>query len=316
MISDYYPPLLFRNAHIQTIYPSLFRNLETSFYHRERITTPDNDFLDLDWSIIDSKRLAILCHGLEGSSHRSYMVGMVNALNKNGWDALAWNYRGCSGEFNRQLRFYHSGAVDDLNNGVAHALKNNRYHSVALIGFSMGGNLILVYLGQKKYHLDPRIKKAIAFSVPCDLAGSAEALSRFRNKIYMKRFLKMLHIKIKAKMELFPDQISDHDYHTIKNFKQYDDRYTAPIHSFTNADDYWRQCSSKQFIPHIQVPTLIISAHDDPFLAPSCYPFREAAQNKLISLVIPKWGGHVGFVEFNNENMYWSEKQAVRFLNT
>ncbi len=314
--SSYRPPLMFSNGHILSIYPSVFRKLSADFYTRERIETPDDDFLDLDWSRVGSDKLAIISHGLEGDSHRSYVVGMVRELNRHGWDVLAWNFRSCSGEMNRQLRFYHSGSIEDLEVVVNHALSQNRYKTIALTGFSMGGNLTLVYLGKKADILDSRIRKAVVFSVPCDLGSSAAQLAKKRNMIYMKRFLNLLHRKVQAKMAIMPERINDDDYHLIKNFRQYDDRYTAPIHGFKNAEDYWRKCSSRQFIPSIRIPTLIVNAHNDPFLGETCYPYREAGSSPSVFLETPKSGGHVGFIECNRDNRYWSEKRAVAFLNT
>ena len=146
--SNYSAPSFLQNGHIQSIYPTLFRMFDTGFYHRERIFTQDDDFLDIDWSRTGSNKLAIISHGLEGSSHRNYVVGMVKMLNRNDWDALAWNYRSCSGETNRQLRFYNSGTIDDLECVIQHAIKTKSYQKIVLIGFSMGGNLTLLYLGQ------------------------------------------------------------------------------------------------------------------------------------------------------------------------
>ncbi|MBD3290059.1 alpha/beta fold hydrolase [candidate division KSB1 bacterium] len=312
--NSYHPPLLLRNGHLQSIYPSLFRKLDAGFYRRQRIETPDEDFLDLDWSRRGNERLAIISHGLEGNSHRAYVVGMAKALNTNGWDVLAWNYRSCSGEPNRLLRSYHNGVTDDLHLVIEHALNSYSYPMIALIGFSMGGNLTLLYLGQQAAAVRSALKAAAVFSVPCDLKSSSAELAKFKNRIYMKRFLNMLHQKIKAKMELMPDDINDDDFHHIKNFKDFDDRYTAPIHGFKNAEDYWRKCSSRQFIPSIKIPTLIISAQNDPFLGAECFPTEEAARNDNIRLEIPAHGGHVGFVEFNRQKLYWSEKRAVQFI--
>ena len=313
---SYKPPLFLSNGHLQTIYPTFLRKLDHAFYQRERITTPDDDFLDLDWSCKGNNRLAILSHGLEGSSFRPYMVGMVLALNKCGWDALAWNYRSCSGEINRQLRFYHNGATDDLDIVVEHACKKGLYKSIALIGFSMGGNLSLVYLGEKGKKIHSLISKSIVFSVPCDLEASAAKLAHPLNMIYMRRFLRMLHKKVTEKMRLFPDRISDDGYEKIKDFKGFDDRYTAPIHGFKNAEDYWRRCSSNNYIPGIKIKTLIINAANDPFLSEECFPIKQTKDHQYVSLEIPKSGGHVGFESFNAEGMYWSEKRALQFLNT
>ncbi len=311
----YRPPLFFKNGHVQTVFPTLFRKFDSSFYVRERIYTPDKDFLDLDWSSVGSDGLAIISHGLEGNSYRPYVIGMVKALNNSGWDALAWNYRTCSGETNRQLRMYHNGTTDDLDLVVKHAAEIKKYKSIALIGFSMGGNLSLIYLGEKGDKVDPLIKCAVVFSVPCDLEESSYQLAKPVNRIYMKRFLILLHKKVKAKMEVMPDRINDHNYHLIKNFKDFDDRYTAPIHGFKNAEDYWRKCSSRFFIHKIKVKTLIVNAENDPFLGRKCYPYKEVSGNKYISMEVPASGGHVGFIEFNKERLYWSEKRAIAFLN-
>ncbi len=309
----YAPPLFFGNGHVQTIFPVLFRKVESVRYERERITTLDNDFLDLDWSVKAHDRLAIISHGLEGCTHRAYVKGMVKAVNDGGWDALAWNYRSCSEEPNRLLRSYHNGVTDDLARIIDHAKQKYPYKEIALIGFSLGGNLTLLHLGKETP--DPIVKKAVVFSVPCDLKESAKVLAKPVNKLYMKRFLIMLHEKIKAKIKLFPGLIDDTDYDTIKDFKAFDDRYTAPIHGFKNAEDYWEKCSSKPYLPDIKIPTLMVNAINDPFLPEACFPVKEAAANKNLTLLMPKSGGHVGFVSFNSQNLYWSEKQAVNFFN-
>jgi len=311
--NEYHSPWLLSNGHIQTIFPVLFRKISDITYARERITTPDDDFLDLDWSCIASRRLAIISHGLEGCSDRTYVKGMARAVNCGGWDALAWNYRGCSGQPNQQLRFYHNGATDDLSFVIDHAMATGRYDEIALIGFSLGGNLTLVHLGRDK--VNANVSKAAVFSVPCHLESSAALLASPGNRIYMKRFLRMLHEKIKAQKALMPDLIDDDGYDRIKDFKDFDDRYTAPIHGFSDAEDYWRQCASLQFIPGIRVPTLIVNAANDPFLTRQCFPAAQAKDNRHVTLSIPKSGGHVGFVAFNHDKMYWSEYQAVSFLN-
>jgi predicted alpha/beta-fold hydrolase len=313
--NNYRAPFWLPGGHLQTIYPSLFRNPDFSFYKRERINTPDEDFLDLDWSSVQSNKLAVISHGLEGSSFRPYVVGMARALNRLGWDALAWNFRSCSGVINRQLRFYHSGASEDLDCIIRHAVKTKEYSEIALIGFSMGGNLSLVYLGRKGNDLSKKISKAVVFSVPGDLKSSSLKLAKTTNKIYMRRFLKSLHLKVKAKMKLFPGEIDDHNYDQIKNFRDFDDRYTAPIHGFKNAEDYWTKCSSNQFIEKIQIPTLIVNAVNDPFLDPAYFPYAESEDNKFIKFEITNAGGHVGFVSFRNQGMYWSEIRAGNFLN-
>lgn len=312
---DYRPPRLLGNGHLQTVYPTLFRRLAPEHYRRERLETDDGDFLDLDWSETGcSRRLAIISHGLEGHSHRAYVLGMVRALNRAGWDTLSWNQRSCSGEPNRTFRLYHNGSTDDLQRVIDRVKQTGSYDEVALLGFSLGGNITLLHLGRQGERIDPLVRKAVAFSVPCDLKSGAEKMTRWSNRMYMKRFLVDLHRKVRWKMEQFPGRIDDRGYGRIKDFQGFDDRYTAPVHGFRDAEDYWARCSCKPHIPGITVPTLIVSAKNDPILSPQCYPVEEAAANPMVTLLLPEFGGHVGFVEFNGEGLYWSEKVAVRFL--
>jgi predicted alpha/beta-fold hydrolase len=312
--SSYSAPCLLRNGDLQTIYPAILRKLSSGLYQRERIYTPDDDFLDLDWSRINSRKLVILSHGLEGSTYRHYIIGMATLINRHGWDTLAWNYRGCSGEINRRLRMYHNGSIDDLDCVVQHALSTGIYDTIALIGFSLGGNLTLIYLGSMANNLDTRIRGSVAFSVPCDLKAGANVLAKTKNYLYMKQFLVSLHEKIKLKMKQLPGAINDDGYDRIRDFKGFDDQYTAPIHGFKDAEDYWEKCSSNRFLSAIRVPTLIVNALDDPFLADGCYPIEQARNSRCVHLEMPVHGGHVGFVQFNEDGSYWSENRAVEFL--
>jgi len=303
-----------QNGHVQTIFPTLFRKVPAIAYVRERITTPDDDFLDLDWSQSGRRRLAVISHGLEGDSGRAYVKGMVRALTRFGWDCLAWNFRGCSGAVNHRLKYYHSGSYDDLSTVIEHAAATGRYNQIALIGFSIGGNITLLYLGKNCENRHPLISCAAVLSVPCDLAAGAEALARPANRIYMQRFLRLLHSKVKAKMALMPERITDNGYADLQTFEDFDNRYTAPINGFRDAADYWRQCSSKPWITRIEVPTLMISACNDPFLTPACFPEKEADVNSNVWLEMPASGGHVGFIRFNNNGLYWSEQRIAEFF--
>lgn len=314
--SSYVPPIGFSNGHVQTLFPTLFRKVRGVRYKRERIWTPDDDFLDLDWSTVGANKVAIVSHGLEGNSDRWYVLGMVRAINRGGWDALAWNMRGCSGEPNKKVRFYHSGATEDLEAVIEHVIHGRKYDAIGLVGFSLGGNMTLKYLGERGQQIYQVIAGAVTCSVPCDLASSAEEMAKPWNKIYMKRFTRMLHEKIKAKMRITPDKISDEGYNRIKTFEEFDDRYTAPLHGFENAEDYYRRASCKQFIHKISIPTLLVNAKNDPFLAEPCYPLGEAVANPNFFLEMPKSGGHVGFISFNQRGEYWFESRVVSFFNS
>ena len=313
--SSYKAPLGYVSGHLQTIYPALFRKVPLITTERERITTPDDDFLDLDWARErSSPRLAILTHGLEGSTSATYVQGMARALVRAGWNVLAWNFRGCSGEPNRRLRSYHSGAIDDLETVLHHAMERTDVKQIALIGFSLGGNLTLKLIGDLGHYIDPRIQAAVTFSVPCDLAGSAKRLEHAVNRLYMRRFLKTLRAKVREKIERFPGEIEDEGLDWMRTFREFDGAYTAPIHGFINAEDYWQQCSCSTRLQNIAIPTLLINAQDDPFLTPSCYPINKAKDSAMLHFEIPKHGGHMGFVQFKNGNTYWSEQRAVEFI--
>ena len=311
--SSYRPPLFFRNGHLLTIYPNLFRLVRGVTYLRQRVTTPDDDFLDLDWSTVGAARVAVVAHGLEGNSTRPYILGMVRTLNRHGWDAVVWNFRSCSGEPNRKLRFYHSGDTQDLQTVLTHVLKKNGYQKAALIGFSLGGNVILKYLGEQTQPINAAIGAAVVFSVPCDLAASAMKMARPENAVYMERFMRLLHEKVLAKMQMFPGEIADH-FSRMRTFEDFDEYYTAPLHGFRSAADYWEKASSKPLLAQIAVPTLLVNALDDPFLAPPCYPRQEALVSPHLFLETPKSGGHVGFVSFRSGGEYWSESRAIEFL--
>lgn len=302
------PPLLF-HAHVETIFPSLFRTVNGVYYTRERILTPDDDFLDLDWLPQQAKKLVIISHGLEGNSQRAYIKGMAKVFFANHYDVLAWNYRGCSEELNKQKRFYHSGATDDLDVVVQHAL-SKMYEEIILIGFSLGGNLTLKYLGEGKR--DVRITKAITFSVPLNLHTSCEKISQPTNRIYSNRFLKSLKNKVRAKASVRND-INITSIDTIKTLQEFDDHYTSVLHGYTNAIDYYTKCSAINFVDTIEVPTLIVNALNDPFLSPECFPTQQLKSHPFVTLEIPSEGGHVGFTQFGKKGLFWSEERALKF---
>lgn len=308
-------PLPFKSGHVQTVYPGLFRRVDGVVYTRERIETPDDDFLDLDWVKTGARRVVILSHGLEGHSQRGYVRGMARALARQGWDVLAWNYRGCSGEPNRSLRAYHSGITDDLDLVVQHVLRRRVYAQAALVGFSLGGNLTLKYLGERGAGLDPRLRAAVVFSVPCDLDAGVAHIDRPGNWVYRARFLRDLRKKIRHKQARFPGAFDFDAAARVTTLRAFDDVCTAPLHGFADAADYYARCSSLPFLPGIRRPTLLVNAANDPFLPETCYPVEAARTHAHVYLEIPRYGGHVGFVAFHETGDYWSEQRAVRFLD-
>ena len=313
--SSYTPPAGFKNAHLQTIFPSLFRPAPPVDYRRERIETGDGDFLDIDRIIKKDdlpKPLVIISHGLEGNSTRVYVKGMAAAFAEAGYEVMAWNFRGCSGEMNRLPRFYHSGDTEDLARVVQHG-RDCGYRKIVLVGFSMGGNMSLKYAGEQGGRLPDEIRSIIAFSVPCDLATSARALSGAAFGLYTKRFMRMLKAKIRAKAAIMPHHISTDGLEQMQDFADFDNAYTAPLHGFRDAEDYWHKASCKHVLSEIRRPALLINARNDPFLTPECYPVEAARPHPFLCLEQPETGGHAGFPEFNSQNRYWSERRALAF---
>jgi len=309
--NDYKPPLFFKNRHINTIYSSLFRKTKLPSFKRKRIETLDDDFLDIDLIENGSKKIAILCHGLEGSSDSKYIQATSKLLSLNGYSVAAMNYRFCSGEINRQLVTYHSGKTDDLHVVINYVLPN--YDSIYLVGFSLGGNLILKYNGEALFSLSSKIKANVAISVPVDLKGSSIALKRSENILYRRRFIRTLSKKMYLKHQQFPNQLDVAPLKKVKTLTDFDNFFTSKINGFIDAEDYYLKASSKQFIPNISKPTLLINALDDPFLSESCFPISEAKENSKFYLMTPSHGGHVGFI--SKGDFYWSEIQILNFLN-
>ncbi|MBT8234141.1 MAG: alpha/beta fold hydrolase [Saprospiraceae bacterium] len=307
----YNPGFLLKSGHFNTIYPTLFRRQKAPEYKRTRLTTFDGDFLDIDFLKTGSKKIAILCHGLEGSSQSKYIIGTGDILMNAGWDVAAMNYRFCSGEVNNKLRMYHSGATEDLQ-VVINALYDE-YEEICLVGFSLGGNLCLKYCGENGNQISSKISRVVAVSVPVDLKAGSINIGKPSNFIYENKFLDSLVEKLHVKHKKYGDEIDISKLNEVKKLYDFDDLFTGPIHGFKDAEDYYRQCSSKQFINDIKIPALIINAEDDPFLPEECYPFKEAEQNKNVSLVVPKYGGHVGFA-FYNEKYYWIERKIKSWL--
>jgi predicted alpha/beta-fold hydrolase len=314
ILSDYNPPFLFKNGHFSTIYSGVLRKVNGLTQERERITLPDKDFLDLDWSFTNQKsdKVAILLHGLEGSAQRPYITGIAKQFIANSYNVCAINLRSCSGELNLLFKSYHSGATEDLESVVQHILNKNKYSKLYLNGFSLGGNLILKYLGEDR-NIPQEIKGGVAVSVPCDLHSSLKQLLLPKNALYAKRFKKHLIDKLKAKQLLFPDKISTTAINQIKTLKDFDDIYTSKAHGFKNAIDYYTKSSCLQFLPNIKTPTLIINSKNDSFLGDKCYPIKEAKENSNLYLEIPKYGGHVGF--FGKTDTTYTEKRTINFLN-
>jgi len=305
------PPRRYRNGHYNTIVPTLFGRKPKVNYIRERIPTPDDDFLDLDYITNGHKRLAVLCHGLEGDSSSIYMLVFAQHLSKIGWDILALNYRGCSGVPNKQLRSYNSGTTDDLHTAIRH--RHGDYDEIAIIGFSLGGNLALKYAGEGIFDLSSKIKSVVAISTPVHLSDASKKLLSWDNKVYQLRFLRSLTSKIIQKKKQFPDDIDLRYLAQCTNLYKFDDLYTAPMYGYADAEEYYAKNQSIQWLNNISIPSLIVNAKDDPFLGPKCYPHDLIRPIENVHLLTPKYGGHVGFA-YNRNDRSWLLDTTVSFI--
>ena len=272
--------------------------------------------MDIDFSTVESKKLVIIIHGLEGSSGSKYITAMTKISNENGFDVAAVNLRGCSGAPNLLLPSYHSGKTEDLAEIISYLETNENYASYSIVGYSLGGNMLMKYLGEGRSDYSSKLHAAVGVSVPCDLKGSSESIAKFWNMVYMQRFLISLKKKTKLKFQQFPD--ADLDLEAIlnsRNFLDFDNLFTAPVNGFSDAGDYWKQNSCKQFLGGIEIPSLLITSIDDPFLSESCIPIHEARSNDHVKLEVTKHGGHVGYnSNFEKGSGFWLERRIIEFF--
>ena len=307
------PPFYLLNGHFETIVPSLKRKIEGVTFERERIDTPDEDFLDIDWLKEGNDRLLVISHGLEGNSDRHYVRGLAKRFALKGWDILAWNNRTCGGEMNRQRIMYHHGATYDLRTVMAHVNRIMDYETICLSGVSMGGGQTLRYLGEHEAHPVPEnVKAGVAISAPCDLLASAHTLTYRNNWMYEKKFLDRLKVKVTKKAEQFSD-LDISGLEEIKTIREFDERYSGPIHGFKGADEFYDFCNPYPYVEQLEHPVLVLNALNDPLLEGDCYPYDLAKSKPNLFLETPKRGGHVGFQQWGKEFTY-SEERALAFL--
>ena len=312
--SNYRPPFYLFHGHLETMMPYLVRKIDGVVYERERIELPDQDFMDLDWVLEDNNKLLILCHGLEGSSASQYMLGMAKAASARSYDVLAINFRSCSGEMNRLLRMYHHGEIEDLTYIIDLVNERNNYASIHLAGFSLGGNVILKYLGLTGSKVPLNIRSAMAVSVPCDLGSSSDRLSEWYNYLYTRRFMKTLKDKFEVKNEMFPGVLDLSGYDKVRSWREFDNRFTTKITDFASAEEYYVQGSANNFLGGIRTNTLLLNALNDPFLDDPSYPYQRCKNHSYVFLETPKYGGHVGFWS-PDLNWAYTEIRAFEFFD-
>jgi uncharacterized protein len=316
--SAFKPAWWLANAHSQTIYPTLVRHIRTPIDSKERLELPDGDFIDLAWGVnglADSAPLVILLHGLGGSERSGYVGGLMNAFNHCGWRALLMHFRGASNEPNRLLRAYHSGDTADLNYLLNCLAAREPQSKKAVVGVSLGGNVILKWLGEQ----GPQslINAAVAVSVPFQPRLVADRINRGFSRIYQGYLLRRLKQIFEKKKNSFKGEIPKvlQDISKWQCFWTFDENVTAPLHGFAHVHDYYREASSRRYLANIATQTLIIHALDDPFMTPSVVPLAEELSDDVI-LELSTKGGHVGFITGNvpGKPVYWLEERIPEFL--
>lgn len=283
---------------------------------RERLQLKDGDFIDIDWSYAKScasRNVLVVLHGLDGNAQRPYVLGLAHHFNHHAWDVAAINFRGCSGEINKLYRSYNAGASEDLDHVVKHILSNKKYESLAINGFSLGGNLLLKYLGEGN-DLPTELKAAVAISAPCDLYASLKKLDENRNWLYSKRFVLQLKKQLRLREHYFPEEINKQQIANCTNLYAIDDLYTSQAHGYSNALEYYEKSSALNFIPNIKTPTLLINAENDGFLSENSSPTSMAKNNPNFFLEMPKYGGHVGFLQ--KKDATYTEERALDFITS
>ena len=331
--STYKPNWFYRNAHINTVLGSIGRKAPVLNFMRERIETPDGDFIDVDWVKnsfeplvlrnepshfksklkVENSKLLIAVSGLEGNSRKTYMRGIMSIFSKNGYYCVSLHHRSCSGEDNRLLNTYHSGFTDDLRYFMERLEKENYYQEIIIVGYSLGGNIVMKFCGEEGDKINPKIKKVIAISVPAELGSSAKYFERSDNFAYMQKFFWTLKKKAKIKDQKFPGSFDLKKVLTAKTFNDFDENFTAPTFGFKSAEDYYTQASCKPFFEKIKIPALLIIAKDDTFVSPESYPFQFAEQSKTFHFLAPDYGGHCGFMPTDSNQTLWVEREALKF---
>ncbi len=320
------PTLSFRpawwlpGAHAQTLGARLFRSSRGVTHRRERLELPDGDFVDLDWvtaagglAAPPDGPLVLVLHGLEGSARSTYALEAYRALTANGVAAVGLNFRSCSGEPNRLPRLYHSGETGDLAFVVETLRERQPGGVIGAVGFSLGGNVLLKFLGERSDAAP--LAAAAAISVPFDLAAGAAHLERGFARVYGRYLVRKLQRKVSAKREILRPRVDLATVRAARSFRQFDDAITAPLHGFDGAEDYYRRSSSAGYLDRIRIPTRVIHARDDPFLPAATIPEATLAANPCLEVTLTDTGGHVGFVTGTIwAPVFWAEREAAGFV--
>ncbi|AXF09045.1 alpha/beta hydrolase [Paraburkholderia graminis] len=309
----YRAPLWLPNKHVQTIVPSLFARRPSVSFRRERWDTPDGDFIDVDWVRHDNAPasvmtadaalsqspsaeapLLVLFHGLEGSSASHYASSLMAAAREYGWHGVVPHFRSCSGALNRLPRFYHLADSNEVD-WILRRLRAAHRGPLVAAGVSLGGNVLLRWLGERREDAASVVHAAAAISTPIDVHAGGRALSQGFGMIYTRSFLKTLKQKADQKLVQFPGLFDRGAMLASRTMYEFDNVVTAPLHGFRDTDEYWSVATTRPLLPHIQVPTLVLNARNDPFLPAEALPSRHEV-SAAVELDQPRHGGHAGFM--------------------
>ncbi|HEX4045921.1 MAG TPA: hydrolase [Gammaproteobacteria bacterium] len=303
------------NSHLQTLWPTICRrNIKNLTLRRERLNLPDGDFIDLDWvEQAEPSPIVLILHGLEGSIESHYAKGMLKAFAQLGWRGVFMHFRGCSGEPNRLPRSYHSGETGDVNYVARLLAEREPETPLAAIGFSLGGNVLLKWLGETGAH-NPLVA-AVAISVPFELYKAVTRIQHGFSRVYQWYLIKSLRCRLSQKFQVSPTLFDPGLLYKVSTIYDFDTKITVPLHGFTNIEEYYSMASSRGYLRDIQVPTLILHAKDDPFMSEDIIP-QPSELSPKVTLEITEKGGHVGFVggKYPWQAEYWLEKRVPNFL--
>ena len=317
------PSPWFPGPHFQTLGARLIRSRMGGVqFQRERMALPDGDFLDLDWAsyvvgceIGQNSPLVLVVHGLEGSAQSGYSKELYRALAKRNVAAVGMNFRSCSGEMNRLPRLYHSGETGDLSFVLGKLQERFPDRTLGVVGVSLGGNVLLKYLGEAGEQARVIVEAAAAISVPFDLAAGADFMEKGFSRVYRRSLVRRLERKVRAKATLLSEFVDVERALASRTFREFDDSSTAPLHGFRSADDYYERSSSASYVIRVRLPTMLIHSLDDPFLPSWAVPMAAAQANSNIDCRFTDRGGHVGFVEGPPWSpTFWAEQTAAEFL--
>jgi predicted alpha/beta-fold hydrolase len=298
-------------GHLQTLWPALLRRPIPLMVRRERFNLPDGDFIDVDW-VGEQGPIVVVLHGLGGSVTSQYARGILRVIALRGWRGVLMHFRGCSGEPNRLPRSYHAGDTGDLDTFIAALRVREPHTSLAAVGYSLGGNVLLKWLGEQGEAAP--IVSAVAVSVPFDLDNATTRLRQGFSRLYDRHILRGLKASLNQKCRRMAMPWDRRVIAAIKTLRQFDDRVTAPLHGFHSADDYYARATCRPYLRRITVPTLVIHAVDDPFMSPRVVP-PDGEFAQATSLELTAHGGHVGFVGGEPwAPYYWLESRIPDFI--